>query len=119
MKMKVKNMATLFALLAASIYSINIPLSKLLLKHVETTMMAGLLYFGAGIGLIILTNIMKFIGTSKKQEPLTRKELPYTIAMVILDIIAPILLNSTRTLVSSDMRPVLVSMNCVKILVSI
>lgn len=50
MKMKVKNMATLFALLAASIYSINIPLSKLLLKHVETTMMAGLLYFGAGIG---------------------------------------------------------------------
>lgn len=90
--MKVKNMATLFALLAASIYSINIPLSKLLLKHVETTMMAGLLYFGAGIGLIILTNIMKFIGISKKQEPLTKKELPYTIAMVILDIIAPILL---------------------------
>ena len=29
------------------------------------------------------------------------------------------LLNSTRTLVSSDMRPVLVSMNCAKILVSI
>ena len=92
MKMKVKNMATLFALLAASIYSINIPLSKLLLKHVGTTMMAGFLYFGAGIGLIVLTNIMKFVGISKKQEPLTKKELPYTIAMVILDIIAPILL---------------------------
>ena len=59
--MKVKNIATIFALLAASIYSINIPLSKLLLKHVETTMMAGLLYFGAGIGLIILTNIMKMV----------------------------------------------------------
>ena len=92
MKMKVKNMATIFALLAASIYSINIPLSKLLLKHVGTTMMAGFLYFGAGIGLIVLTNIMKFVGISKKQEPLTKKELPYTIAMVILDIIAPILL---------------------------
>ena len=63
--MKVKNMATLFALLAASIYSINIPLSKLLLKHVETTMMAGLLYFGAGIGLIILTNIMKMVRLNK------------------------------------------------------
>ena len=92
MKMKVKNIVTLFALLAASIYSINIPLSKLLLKHVGTTMMAGFLYFGAGIGLIVLTNIMKFVGISKKQEPLTKKELPYTIAMVILDIIAPILL---------------------------
>ena len=63
--MKVKNMATLFALLAASIYSINIPLSKLLLKHVETTMMAGLLYFGAGTGLIILTNIMKMVRLNK------------------------------------------------------
>lgn len=90
--MKVKNIATIFALLAASIYSINIPLSKLLLKYVGTTMMAGFLYFGAGIGLIVLTNIMKFVGISKKQEPLTKKELPYTIAMVILDIIAPILL---------------------------
>ena len=75
MKMKVKNMATLFALLAASIYSINIPLSKLLLKHVGTTMMAGFLYFGAGIGLIVLTNIMKFVGISKKQEPLTKKRI--------------------------------------------
>lgn len=33
--MKVKNMATLFALLAASIYSINIPLSKLLLNMLK------------------------------------------------------------------------------------
>lgn len=90
--MKVKNIATIFALFAASIYSINIPLSKLLLKYVGTTMMAGFLYFGAGIGLIVLTNIMKFVGISKKQEPLTKKELPYTIAMVILDIIALILL---------------------------
>ena len=38
-------------------------------------------------------------GKGEKKEPLTRKELPYTIAMVVLDIIAPILLMSgiTRT----------------------
>ena len=63
--MKVKNIATIFALLAASIYSINIPLSKLLLKYVGTTMMAGFLYFGAGIGLIVLTNIMKMVRLNK------------------------------------------------------
>ncbi|MCY7007968.1 DMT family transporter [Fusobacterium simiae] len=90
--MKVKNIATLFALLAASVYSINIPLSKILLKYVGTTMMAGLLYLGAGIGLILLTIILKFLGISKKEDSLTKKELPYTIAMILLDIIAPILL---------------------------
>ena len=38
-------------------------------------------------------------GKGDKKEPLTRKELPYTIAMVVLDIIAPILLmlGITRT----------------------
>lgn len=36
--------------------------------------------------------VEKLIGKGGKKEPLTKKELPYTIAMVILDIVAPILL---------------------------
>lgn len=84
--------ATAFAVLAAALYAINIPLSKLLMVHVQTTMMAAFLYLGAGIGLIIYSGIRKGMGRINKTEPLTRKELPYTIAMVVLDIIAPILL---------------------------
>ena len=90
--MKTKNMATIYAVLAAALYAINIPLSKLLLAHAGATMMAAFLYLGAGIGLFLYANIGKITGTGRKQERLTKKELPYTVAMVLLDIIAPILL---------------------------
>lgn len=90
--MKVKNTATAFAILAAAFYAINIPLSKLLLEHIGTTMMAALLYLGAGFGLMIFGLVKKLWGETEKTERLTKKELPYTMAMVVLDIVAPILL---------------------------
>lgn len=53
--MKFKNTATLFAILAAVLYALNVPLSKLLLTHAEPTMMAAFLYLGAGIGMLPAT----------------------------------------------------------------
>ena len=41
--------AVFFAVLAAVLYALNAPLSKLLLQNVPPTVMAGLLYLGAGI----------------------------------------------------------------------
>ena len=90
--MNSKSIATVYAILAAALYAINVPLSKVLLNHVEPTMMASFLYLGAGIGLFLFGIVEKLIGKGEKKEPLTKKELPYTIAMVILDIVAPILL---------------------------
>ena len=90
--MNTKKIATIYAVLAAALYAINVPLSKLLLQHAEPTMMAAFLYLGAGSGLFLYGLIKKFTGKEMGCEPLTRKELPYTIAMVVLDIAAPILL---------------------------
>lgn len=90
--MKTKNLATAFAVLAAGLYAINVPVSKLLLVHVEPTMMAAFLYLGAGVGLFLYGLIQKMAGKGQAQERLTKKELPYTVAMVVLDIVAPILL---------------------------
>lgn len=90
--MNSKSIATVYAILAAALYAINVPLSKVLLNYVEPTMMASFLYLGAGIGLFLFGIVEKLIGRGGKKEPLTKKELPYTIAMVILDIVAPILL---------------------------
>lgn len=87
--MKTRNKATLFALLAAALYAINIPASKLLLTRVQPTMMAAFLYLGAGGGLYLYG---RFAGTRERGEALTRKELPYTLGMILLDIAAPILL---------------------------
>lgn len=90
--MMAKKAATVFAILAAALYAVNIPLSKLLLENVGPTMMAAFLYLGAGAGLLIYSIIGRTAGKETIKEPLTRKELPYTAAMVILDIAAPILL---------------------------
>ena len=87
--MKTKTIATFFAILAAALYAINIPLSKILLQHVSPTMMAAFLYLGAGIGLFIYGKITK---EREHSVLLTKAELPYTIGMILLDIAAPILL---------------------------
>jgi drug/metabolite transporter (DMT)-like permease len=83
----VKNIkkAVCYALLAAALYALNMPLSKLLLPHVGATMMAALLYLGAGLGLFLYGIIEKLRDAPPKREPLTKKELSYTIAMVVLD----------------------------------
>ena len=87
--MKTKHSATILAILAAALYAINIPLSKLLLEQVQPTMMAAFLYLGTGLGLWTLGRIT---GSREAAEPLTRSELPYTLGMILLDIAAPILL---------------------------
>ena len=87
--MKTRNLATCFAILAAALYAINIPLSKLLLTKVQPTMMAALLYLGAGLGLFLWGLLRK---EHEQGEPLTKAELPYTIGMIVLDVAAPILL---------------------------
>ena len=90
--MKQKNLATTYAILAAALYAINVPLSKMLLPYVGPTMMAAFLYLGAGFGMLIYELAGKCAGKRGETESLTKKELPYTIAMVVLDIAAPILL---------------------------
>ena len=80
----------LFAILAAVFYAINIPLSKLLLRHVGETTMAALLYLGAGVGIGILSLFNR--EDRRRSEKLTKNDLPYVIGMIVLDIAAPILL---------------------------
>ena len=49
-----KRMAAFFAILAAALYALNAPASKLLLQNVPPSMMAALLYLGAGLGIIAM-----------------------------------------------------------------
>ena len=86
------NIGIFLAVLAAVLYAINSPLSKLLLEYMPSTLMAGFLYIGAGLGMGGIALIRKISKTEKKEAKLTKSELPYTIAMVLLDIAAPICL---------------------------
>lgn len=82
----------LLAVLAAAFYALNSPLSKLLLDHMPPTLMAGFLYAGAGLGMGVIALIRKAANVQKNESRISKKELPYTIAMILLDIAAPICL---------------------------
>lgn len=87
---KSKHISIIFALLAAAFYAINTPLSKLLLNNVPATFMAAFLYLGAGVGVGIM--YLFHWHNEDRAERLTKKDLPYTIGMIVLDILAPIFL---------------------------
>ena len=83
--------APLFALAAAALYACATPLSKRLLESLPPVLLAGLLYLGAGVGAALL------LFGARRAKPagnvaFTRGEMPYVIAMVLLDVLAPILL---------------------------
>ncbi len=93
--------ATGLAIAAAALYAISTPFSKILLDGVSPTMMASLLYLGAGIGLLLVSCSRRIVGRESGEAPLDRSDLPYTVAMVVLDIAAPILLMTGLTMTSS------------------
>lgn len=87
--MKKQLAATIWAVLAAVFYALNMPLSKMLLEDVQPTVMAALLYLGAGAGV----GIMFLFGRRRSAaELLSKSDLPYVVGMILLDILAPILL---------------------------
>ena len=78
------------AVLAALFYAVSFPFSKMLLRQTEPVMMAALLYLGAGLGI----GLLYFTGRKRGDagERLGRKDLPYVLGMIALDIAAPIFL---------------------------
>lgn len=90
--MPVQTIAALWAVLAATLYALNAPFSKLLLHTVPPTMMAAFLYLGAGAGLSLVRLVQRIWGIPDTERPLARKDVPYVIGMVGLDIAAPVFL---------------------------
>ncbi|WP_394266126.1 DMT family transporter [Anaerotignum sp.] len=93
--------AIFWAVLAAGLYALNAPVSKLLLEEVPPTMMAALLYLGAGVGLVLVRLVQRMAGKGKKESPLTIKDMPYAVGMVVLDIAAPIFLMVGLTMTTA------------------
>lgn len=84
-----RRMPVILALLAALLFGLNAPLSKLLLSEISPMYMVAFLYLGAGIGMFFLPPLTR---EGKEEAPLSRRELPWTVAMILLDVTAPFLL---------------------------
>ena len=85
--------AALFALAAAVLYACSVPLSKQLLMRMPPILLAGFLYLGAGAGAGVLLLLRgKRAQAGVHTVAFSRQEKPYVAAMVLLDVLAPILL---------------------------
>ncbi len=91
MRSKTKAFGIFLAVLAAALYAISSPFSKLLLEYMPSTMMAGLLYIGAGLGMGIVA-VFRGKNSVNPEEKLEKTDFPYTVAMILLDVAAPICL---------------------------
>ena len=79
----------LFAFLAAALFGASTPCAKLLLGETHPVLMAGLLYFGSGIGLSLLRRLRG----ATAEAPLTRRDAPWLGGAVFFGgILGPVLL---------------------------
>ena len=86
--MKKTTIAVLCAFFSAILYAVCIPFAKILGNYVPSVVMGGLLYLGAGLGLLITT----FVKQGSPELALTKKDIPYMSGVVFLDIAAILLL---------------------------
>lgn len=81
--------AQIFALAAAALYAISIPVSAVLLSHLDPYTISAFLYLGAGAGMMVVRAVS---GGSRARPRVSAPDLPFLVAMVVLDIAAPLLL---------------------------
>ena len=82
----------LLAVLAAALYAISTPLSKLLLAELPPTLLAAFLYLGAGVGMSAVSLFQGVASKKQIENRLDKSDTPYVIGMILLDVAAPILL---------------------------
>ena len=81
------------ALLSAVLFGVSTPLAKLLLGTVDPWLLAGLLYLGAGLGLVVVQLLRNVLRLPAVEAPLRRSDLPWLAAVVIAGgCIGPLLL---------------------------
>ncbi len=81
-----------FAILAAVLYALMTPVAKLLQISAGPVAQAGLLYLGAGVGMTVIYIIQGKTGIKNQRPSVGREDLKFVLAMIILDMLAPIFL---------------------------
>ena len=91
-RLKSYRLPIFLAVLAAACYGVSSPVSKFLLNELPPAFMASLLYLGAGLGMTVVNLFRSKKSSGQKEARITKREMPYVIGMIVLDIVAPIAL---------------------------
>jgi drug/metabolite transporter (DMT)-like permease len=77
--------AVLFALLSAALFGVSTPAAKILLGTIDPTVLAGLLYCGAGLGVAVLRRLARSMisQTFAPEVALARKEMPWLAGAIV------------------------------------
>src|SRR5690349_19256699 len=83
-----------FALASAALFGASVPVSKLLLgTGIPANLLAGLLYLGSGLGLIVTISFRRFVDAPATEAPLRRADMPRLVVIIgIGGVVAPLLL---------------------------
>ena len=81
------------ALGSALLFGASTPFAKMLVEASNPQLLAGLLYLGAGVGLMIGQAMRSILGVRNSEAPLRRADAPWMIAIVIFGgILGPLFL---------------------------
>ncbi len=88
-----KNLGVSAALLSALLFGAATPFAKILIGAVDPWLLAGLLYLGAGLGLLLVLAVQRLRRRASSEPGLRRRDLPWLAAVVVSGgITAPVLL---------------------------
>lgn len=77
-----------YAVLAAALYAVSIPLAKLFLADISPLMLSALLYLGSGVGMAAFGLFLKLCRKETDGEPVVKSDLPYIFGMILLNTLA-------------------------------
>jgi drug/metabolite transporter (DMT)-like permease len=104
-----------YALAAAVLFGISTPLAKLLVGGMPPLLLAGLLYLGSGIGLLIILGVRGAVamvsGSAPVRSYLRRQDLPWFAGAVLSGgVIAPVLLMTGLVLTPASTASLLLNL---------
>ncbi len=102
----------ILALVAATLFGLSAPYSKLLLRDASPQLVAGLLYLGSGVGLSLLWAGRRV--ARKSTNPLTRRDVPWLASAILAGgVLAPLCLIAGIALTSASTASLLLNLEAV------
>ena len=102
-----------YALVAATLFGISAPFSKLLLHDAKPQLFAGLLYLGSGTGLTLVW-LLRRATTGRSTNALTRRDLPWLASAILAGgVLAPLCLITGISLTPASTASLLLNVETV------